>query len=71
VTIELSKQLAGSNVKVTSVCPGFVKTDLTPLSREQAPLTAAAAATVILGAATLPASAASGTFVDAAGTVAW
>ena len=71
VTIELSKQLAGSNIKVTSVCPGFVQTDLTPVSREQAPLTAAQAATVVLAAATLPAGAASGTFVDAAGTVAW
>jgi NAD(P)-dependent dehydrogenase (short-subunit alcohol dehydrogenase family) len=71
VTIGLSKLLAGSGIKVTSVCPGWVQTDLAPGNREQAPLTPAEAARVVVHAATLPASAASGTFIDAGGTVAW
>ncbi|MBP2368318.1 SDR family NAD(P)-dependent oxidoreductase [Pseudonocardia parietis] len=71
VTITLSKALAASNIKVTSVCPGFVQTNLTPISREQAPLTAEQAVAPIISAATLPAGAPSGQFVDAAGIVAW
>jgi NAD(P)-dependent dehydrogenase (short-subunit alcohol dehydrogenase family) len=71
VTIALAKALAGTPLKVTSVCPGFVQTDLTPVSREQAPLTAAQAAEVVHRAATLPANAPSGTFVDAQGPVPW
>ncbi|MFC4374987.1 SDR family NAD(P)-dependent oxidoreductase [Nocardia halotolerans] len=71
VTIALSKKLADTAVKVTSVCPGFVQTDLAPGNREQAPLTAGEAAVVVVRAATLPTDAASGTFFDLDGTVAW
>ncbi|GAA1717211.1 SDR family oxidoreductase [Isoptericola hypogeus] len=71
VTVALSKALADTPIKVTSVCPGFVQTDLTPANRDQAPLTPQDAAEVIHRAATLPDSAPSGTFVDAAGTVPW
>ena len=70
ITIGLAKSLAGTGIKVTSVCPGFAQTDLTPMN-EQAPLTAAQAAQVVLTAATLPDGAPSGTFVDASGPVAW
>lgn len=71
VTISLAKALASTPIKVTSVCPGFVQTDLTPISREQAPLTASQAAAVVVEAATLPDDAASGTFIDSGGVVAW
>lgn len=71
VTISMAKKLADTDIKVTSVCPGFVKTDLTPVNREQAPLTADQAATVILTAATLPSDAPSGSFIDQNGPVAW
>ncbi|KAA0023041.1 SDR family NAD(P)-dependent oxidoreductase [Antrihabitans cavernicola] len=71
ITISLSKRLADSGITVTSVCPGFVQTDLTPINREQAPLTASQAAAVVVAAATLPADARSGTFVDSNGPVAW
>lgn len=71
VTIAVAKQLADTAIKVTSVCPGFVQTDLTPVNRDQAPLTAADAAKVVVAAATLPADAASGQFLDASGRVAW
>jgi NAD(P)-dependent dehydrogenase (short-subunit alcohol dehydrogenase family) len=40
ITISLAKKLADTEIKVTSICPGFVQTDLTPINREQAPLTA-------------------------------
>jgi len=71
VTVALAKSLAGTPIKVTSVCPGFVQTELTPVNRTQAPLTPAEAAEVVHRAATLPDSAPSGTFVDALGPVPW
>lgn len=71
VTIALAKTLADTPIKVTSVCPGFVQTDLTPANRAQAPLTPEEAAEVVHRAATLPDDAASGTFIDAGGTVPW
>lgn len=71
VTIGLAKSLADTPIKVTSVCPGFVQTDLTPANREQAPLTAADAAGVVVSAALLDEAAPSGTFVDASGPVRW
>ncbi|MFC7485971.1 SDR family NAD(P)-dependent oxidoreductase [Knoellia sp. CPCC 206453] len=71
ITIALAKQLADTPITVTSVCPGFVQTDLTPINHEQAPLTADQAAVPIVVAATLPEGAASGTFIDANGPVAW
>ncbi|MFD1824722.1 MULTISPECIES: SDR family oxidoreductase [Mumia] len=71
VTVALAKALAQTPIKVTSVCPGWVQTDLAPGNREQAPTTTEAAAEVIGAAATLPEDAASGTFVDAGGTVPW
>lgn len=71
VTVSLSKKLSDTDIKVTSVCPGFVQTDLTPANRQQAPLTAAQAAPVAVQAATLPADAASGSFFDLDGVVAW
>ncbi|CAN5732421.1 SDR family oxidoreductase [soil metagenome] len=71
VTLSLAKALADIESKVTSVCPGFVQTDLTPINRDQAPLTADQAAAVVVTSATLPANARSDTFVDRDGPVAW
>jgi NAD(P)-dependent dehydrogenase (short-subunit alcohol dehydrogenase family) len=71
VTIGLSKALADTSIKITSVCPGFVQTDLTPISKDQAPTTSDEAAEVVFRAATLADQAPSGTFVDAEGAVAW
>jgi NAD(P)-dependent dehydrogenase (short-subunit alcohol dehydrogenase family) len=70
VTIALAKQLTDTPIKVTSVCPGFVRTDLAPAAAE-APLAPEDAAEVVYRAATLPGSAESGTFVDAQGVVPW
>jgi NAD(P)-dependent dehydrogenase (short-subunit alcohol dehydrogenase family) len=71
VTIALAKSLAETDIKVTSVCPGFVQTDLTPVNKDQAPLTPAQAADIVVTAATLPADAETGTFIDHNGAVAW
>jgi NAD(P)-dependent dehydrogenase (short-subunit alcohol dehydrogenase family) len=71
VTIALAKALADTPIKVTSVCPGFVQTELTPVNLTQAPLTATEAAEVLRHAAKLPDHAPSGTFIDAAGVVPW
>ncbi|MEI7055206.1 SDR family NAD(P)-dependent oxidoreductase [Nocardioides sp. CCNWLW239] len=71
VTIALAKSLADTSIKVTSVCPGFVQTELTPINKDNAPTTAAEAAEAVVRAATLPDDAPSGTFVDANGPVPW
>jgi NAD(P)-dependent dehydrogenase (short-subunit alcohol dehydrogenase family) len=70
VTIALAKQLRDTSIKVTSVCPGFVRTGLAPAAQD-APLAPEDAAEVIFRAATLPDSAASGTFIDSHGAVPW
>ncbi|GAA1869809.1 SDR family oxidoreductase [Myceligenerans crystallogenes] len=71
ITIVLAKALADTPIKVTSVCPGWVQTDLAPGNREQAPVTPDEAADVVHRAATLDAADPSGTFIDAAGPVRW
>jgi NAD(P)-dependent dehydrogenase (short-subunit alcohol dehydrogenase family) len=70
VTIGLAKLLADTPVKVTAVCPGFVRTGLAPQAQD-APLSPEEAAEVVTRAALLPDDAPSGTFVDAAGPVRW
>ena len=72
LTIALSKALAGSAIKVNSVCPGWVQTDLGgPDHRAAAPTTATDAAHVVVEAALLDRTGPSGTFFDAAGPIAW
>ena len=71
VTISLAKRLADTDIKVTSVCPGHVQTDLTPSNRTDAPLTADEAATIVVHAAQLPDNASSGTFIGAGGRLPW
>ena len=70
VTIGLAKQLQDTPIKVTSVCPGFVRTDLAPAAQD-APLAPEDAAEVVYRAATLSEAAPSGTFIDAHGEVPW
>lgn len=71
MTISLAKSLADTTIKVNAVCPGFVQTDLTPTSREQAPLTAPAAARVAVRYALLDDHGPSGRFFDREAEVAW
>jgi NAD(P)-dependent dehydrogenase (short-subunit alcohol dehydrogenase family) len=71
VTISLAKLLTDTTIKVNAVCPGFVQTDLTPVNREQAPLTAADAAHVAVRYALLDDDGPSGGFFDQEAAVAW
>lgn len=71
ITIVLSKALADTSIKVTSVCPGWVQTDLAPGNKEQAPVTPEEAAEVVARAAALSDADATGTFIDAHGPVSW
>lgn len=71
ITVVLSKALADTQIKVTSVCPGWVQTDLAPGNKENAPLTPEQAGEVVARAATLGAADATGTFIDANGPVQW
>jgi NAD(P)-dependent dehydrogenase (short-subunit alcohol dehydrogenase family) len=71
ITIVLSKALADTSIKVTSVCPGWVQTDLAPGNKEQARVTTQKAAGVIAEAAGLSTADPTGTFIDANGPVAW
>ncbi|MEV7396991.1 SDR family oxidoreductase [Aeromicrobium sp. NPDC092404] len=72
LTVALSKALADSAIKVNSVCPGWVQTDLGgPDNRAAAPTTADEAAQVVVEAALLDSSGLSGTFFDASGEISW
>jgi NAD(P)-dependent dehydrogenase (short-subunit alcohol dehydrogenase family) len=72
LTIALSKSLADTSILVNSVCPGWVQTDLGgPDNRAAAPTPAEEAAQIVAHMALLGPDGASGTFVDAAGRVAW
>lgn len=71
MTIGLSKQLSGTDIKVTAVCPGWVQTDLAPGNRDNAPTSAEEAARIVVTAAMLPCDAPSGSFISSDGAVAW
>lgn len=72
VTVSLAKLLKDTPIKVNSICPGWVQTDLGgPENRAAAPLTAAEASQIVVEMATIPDDGPTGTFVDRDGTVAW
>lgn len=71
VTVALAKLLADTGIKVNSVCPGFVQTDLTPQNRSQAPLSAEEAARFVAEMALVDADGPTGQFFDRDGRVAW
>ncbi|MEK8229008.1 SDR family NAD(P)-dependent oxidoreductase [Oerskovia sp. M15] len=55
LTVALSKALADTSIKVTSVCPGWVQTDLGgPDNRAAAPTSAEEAAEVVAGRRSCP-----------------
>ena len=71
-TIALSKLLADTSIKVNSVCPGWVQTDLGGSeNRAAAPTTADDAAAIVVEMASIPDDGPTGGFVDRDGTVAW
>ena len=71
-TVALSKTLADTPIKVNSVCPGWVQTDLGgPENRAAAPTTADDAAQIVAELASIRDDGPTGGFVDRDGSVAW
>lgn len=70
ITVGLAKSLADTAVRVTSVCPGFVATELAPAAAD-APTTPEQAAQIVLAAAEAPEVSTRGAFVGAQGAIAW
>jgi NAD(P)-dependent dehydrogenase (short-subunit alcohol dehydrogenase family) len=72
LTVALSKTLADTSIKVNSICPGWVQTDLGgPENRAAAPTNADDAAQIVADMATIADDGPSGEFVDREGTVPW
>jgi NAD(P)-dependent dehydrogenase (short-subunit alcohol dehydrogenase family) len=72
LTIALSKTLTDTSIKVNSICPGWVQTDLGgPENRAAATTTAEEAAQIVVEMASIPDDGPTGQFVDRDGTVPW
>jgi NAD(P)-dependent dehydrogenase (short-subunit alcohol dehydrogenase family) len=72
ITVALAKLLKDTPIKINSVCPGWVQTDLGgPENRAAAPLTAQEASRIVFKMASIPDDGPTGQFVDRDGSVAW
>lgn len=68
ITVAFAKELSDTPIKVNSVCPGYVATDM---NNHQGPRTVQQGATASVRYATLPDDGPSGGFFDEDGPVAW
>ena len=68
LTVQLAKQLSNTTIKVNSICPGWVKTDL---GSEAAPRTVDEGVRIIVQLATLGEDGASGGFFNEDGVIPW
>jgi NAD(P)-dependent dehydrogenase (short-subunit alcohol dehydrogenase family) len=68
LTVQLAKQLTGTNIKVNSACPGWVQTDM---GSAAAPRTVEEGARIIIQLATLPNDGPNGGFFNEAGAINW
>lgn len=68
LTVQLAKQLTGTNIKVNSACPGWVQTDM---GSDAAPRTVQEGARIIIQLATLPHDGPNGGFFNEDGVINW
>jgi NAD(P)-dependent dehydrogenase (short-subunit alcohol dehydrogenase family) len=68
LTVQLAKQLTDTNIKVNSICPGWVQTDM---GTDAAPRTVAEGVRIILNLATLPEDGSTGGFFNEDGVIPW
>ncbi|MDJ0570666.1 MAG: SDR family oxidoreductase [Pleurocapsa sp. MO_192.B19] len=68
MTVQLAKQLSGTTIKVNSICPGWVKTDI---GSDAAPRTVDEGVRIIVQLATLAEDGASGGFFNEDGMIPW
>ncbi|MEN9518205.1 MAG: hypothetical protein RLZZ381_793 [Cyanobacteriota bacterium] len=68
LTVQLAKQLTDTNIKVNSICPGWVQTDM---GTDAAPRTVAEGVRIILNLATLPEDSSTGDFFNEDGVIPW
>jgi NAD(P)-dependent dehydrogenase (short-subunit alcohol dehydrogenase family) len=68
LTVQLAKQLTGTNIKVNSACPGWVQTDM---GSDAAPRTVQEGARIIIQLATLPNDGSNGGFFNEDGAINW
>jgi NAD(P)-dependent dehydrogenase (short-subunit alcohol dehydrogenase family) len=68
LTVQLAKQLAGTNIKVNSACPGWVQTDM---GSDAAPRTVSEGARIIIKLSTLPNDGPNGGFFNEDGVINW
>jgi NAD(P)-dependent dehydrogenase (short-subunit alcohol dehydrogenase family) len=68
LTVQLAKQLTGTNLKVNSACPGWVQTDM---GSDAAPRTVSEGARIIIKLATLPNDGPNGGFFNEDGAIDW
>lgn len=71
ITVALAKLLKDTPIKVNSICPGSVQTDLAPGNREEAPLSAEEGSQIVTEMALIPDDRPTGQFADRDGSVAW
>jgi NAD(P)-dependent dehydrogenase (short-subunit alcohol dehydrogenase family) len=68
MTVQIAKQLADTNIKINSACPGWVKTDM---GTDAAPRTVEEGTRIIVKLATLPDDGPNGGFFDENGVIGW
>jgi NAD(P)-dependent dehydrogenase (short-subunit alcohol dehydrogenase family) len=68
LTVQLAKQLSDSNIKVNSICPGWVQTDM---GTADAPRTVTEGVRIILKLATIPSDGPTGGFFNEDGSIPW
>jgi NAD(P)-dependent dehydrogenase (short-subunit alcohol dehydrogenase family) len=68
LTVQLAKQLTGTNIKINSACPGWVQTDM---GSAAAPRTVQEGARIVIQLATLPNDGPNGGFFNEDGAIGW